>query len=108
MRYFGTMSSRKSLVTFTIVALTLSGCRDVAPAFGTSSTAARNNADDLFGGIAQRFTNVTRSPKFLIARGKLGKKALTPSQIFNDTSVWTAWYGDTTRVVTIDGEIANN
>ena len=88
--------------------LTLGACRDVAPAFGTSAAAARSNADDLFGGIAQRFTNVTRSPKFLIARGKLGKKALTPSQIFNDTSVWTAWYGDTTRVVTIDGEFANN
>ncbi|MFN2602403.1 MAG: hypothetical protein ABR582_06550 [Gemmatimonadaceae bacterium] len=86
----------------------VAACRDVAPAFGTNPTVARNNADDLFGGIAQRFTNVTRSPKFLIARGKLGKKALTPSEIFNDTSVWTAWYGDTTRVVTIDGEFANN
>jgi hypothetical protein len=98
---------RSTLATAAILS-SLGGCRDVAPAFGTSATAARNNADDLFGGIAQRFTNVTRSPKFLIARGKLGKKALTPSQIFNDTSVWTAWYGDTTRVVTIDGEFANN
>jgi len=90
------------------VLASLAACREVAPAFGNNPTAARNNADDLFGGIAQRFTNVTRSPKFLIARGKLGKKALTPSQIFNDTSVWTAWYGDTTRVITIDGEFANN
>ncbi len=100
--------SRKSILAVAAVILTLGACRDVAPAFGTNATAARNNADDLFGGIAQRFTNVTRSPKFLIARGKLGKKALTPSQIFNDTSVWTAWYSDTTRVVTIDGEFANN
>jgi hypothetical protein len=100
--------SRKSILTLAAATLALGACRDVAPAFGTSATTARNNADDLFGGIAQRFTNVTRSPKFLIARGKLGKKALTPSQIFNDTSVWTAWYGDTTRVITIDGEFANN
>ncbi len=100
--------SRKSILAFAAAILTLGACRDVAPAFGTNAASARNNADDLFGGIAQRFTNVTRSPKFLIARGKLGKKALTPSQIFNDTSVWTAWYGDTTRVVTIDGEFANN
>ena len=69
---------------------------------------ARSNADDLFGGIAQRFTNVQRSPKFLIARGKLGKNALTPSGIFNDTSVWTAWAGDSTRAITIDGEFVNN
>jgi len=108
MRYFGIMSPGKPIVACAVAMLALSGCRDVAPAFGTSSTAARNNADDLFGGIAQRFTNVTRSPKFLIARGKLGKKALVPSQIFNDTSVWTAWYGDTTRIITIDGEFANN
>lgn len=100
--------SRKSIITVAVAILTLAACRDVAPSFGTNAATARNNADDLFGGIAQRFTNVTRSPKFLIARGKLGKKALTPSQIFNDTSVWTAWYGDTTRVVTIDGEFANN
>ena len=99
--------SRKSILAVATAILTLGACRDVAPAFGTNA-AARNNADDLFGGIAQRFTNVTRSPKFLIARGKLGKKALTPSVIFNDTSVWTSWSGDTTRVLTIDGEFANN
>ena len=86
----------------------LGACRDVAPAFGKTSAAARANADDLFGGIAQRFTNVQRSPKFLVARGKLGKSALTPSAIFNDTSVWTAMLGDTTRVVTIDGEFLDN
>lgn len=86
----------------------LGACRDVAPAFGTTSAAARANADGLFGGIAQRFTNVQRSPKFLVARGKLGKKALTPSAIYNDTSVWTAWGADSTRTLTIDGEFANN
>jgi hypothetical protein len=86
----------------------LAACRDVAPAFGTTSAAARANADGLFGGIAQRFTNVQRSPKFLIARGKLGKKALTPSAIYNDTSVWTAWGSDSTRTLTLDGEFVNN
>ena len=86
----------------------LDACRDVAPAFGPTSAAARTNADGLFGGIALRFTNVQRSPKFLIARGKLGKKALTPSAIYNDTSVWTAWGNDSTRTLTLDGEFANN
>ena len=83
-------------------------CRDVVPAFGTSVAAARTNADALFGGIAQRFTNVERSPKFLVARGKLGHSALTPSVIYNDTSVWTAWAPDSTRALTIDGEFLNN
>lgn len=94
----------KSLLGVALLAASATACRDVAPAFGPTPAAARTNADALFGGIAQRFTNVERSPKFLIARGKLGHYALTPSVIYNDTSVWTAWGADSTRVLTIDGE----
>jgi hypothetical protein len=83
-------------------------CRDVGPAFGPTIPAARANAEGLFGGIAQRFTNVQRNPKFTVARGKLGKNALTPSVIFNDTSVWTAMGNDGTRTVTVEGGFLNN
>jgi len=62
----------------------------------------------LFGGIEQRFTNVQRNPKFAIARGKLGRHALTPSGIYNDTSVWTGTASDGTRSLNIDGEFSNN
>jgi len=99
--------SLRALLAASAIA-SLGACRDVAPAFGTTSGAARANADGLFGGIAQRFTNVQRSPKFLIARGKLGKNALIPSVIYNDTSVWTAWGDDSTRTITLDGEFSNN
>jgi hypothetical protein len=68
---------------------------------------ARSNAEQLFGGIAQRFTNVQRDPKFQAARGKLGKNALTPSQIYNDTSVWSAMGSDNTRTATVEGEYRN-
>jgi hypothetical protein len=91
-----------------LVIVTLAGCRDIGPAFGPTIPAARANADGLFGGIAQRFTNVQRNPKFTVARGKLGKNALTPSVIFNDTSVWTAMGTDNTRTVTVEGGFANN
>jgi hypothetical protein len=91
-----------------LVIVTLAGCRDIGPAFGPTIPAARANAEGLFGGIAQRFTNVQRNPKFTIARGKLGKNALTPSVIFNDTSVWTAMGTDNTRTVTVEGGFANN
>lgn len=87
---------------------TLASCREVAPAFGPSIPAARTNAEGLFGGIAQRFTNVQRNSKFAIARGKLGRHALTPSGIFNDTSVWTGTASDGARIVNIDGEFSNN
>lgn len=88
--------------------LLASACRDVGPAFGPTIPAARTNAEGLFGGIAQRFTNVQRNPKFTVARGKLGKNALTPSMIFDDTSAWTAMGNDGTRTVTVEGGFLNN
>jgi hypothetical protein len=99
--------SKKSLIPCAAAVFSLAACRDVAPAFGPNAQAARSNADDLFGGIAQRFTNVQRTPKFLVARRKLGQYALIPSVIYNDTSVWTAW-ADSTRTVTVDGEFLTN
>ena len=103
-----TYSSSIKPVALALVTLVTGACRDVGPAFGPTIPAARNNAEQLFGGIAQRFTNVERNPKFRIARGKLGKNALTPSAIYNDTSVWTAMGADNTRTVTVEGEFGNN
>ena len=98
----------KSLATLAALVASLNACRDVAPAFGPTIPAARANADALFGGIATRFTNVQRDPKFIVARRKLGHSALTPSVIYDDTSVWTARGTDSTRTVTLDGEFSNN
>lgn len=94
--------------TLLLVSFTAGACRDVGPAFGPTAPAARANADQIFGGIAQRFTNVERNNKFRLARGKLGKHALTPSRIYNDTSVWTAIGSDNTRTVTVEGEFGND
>jgi hypothetical protein len=51
---------------------------------------------------------VQRNPKFAHARGRLGKHALTPSAIYNDTSVWTTMGTDATRTVNVDGEFSGN
>jgi hypothetical protein len=91
-----------------LVSLSATACGEVGPAFGPTIPDARTNAEQLFGGIAQRFTNVERNPKFRVARGKLGKNALTPSVIFNDTSVWTAIGPDNTRTVTVEGEFGSS
>ena len=98
----------RRLVSSILLIAAASACRDVGPAFGPTIPAARANAEGLFGGIAQRFTNVQRNAKFAHARGRLGKYALTPSAIYNDTSVWTAIGGDATRTVTVDGEFSGN
>lgn len=102
------MSRCLSICAGVVSLLVSAACRDVGPAFGPTIPAARANAEGLFGGIAQRFTNVQRNPKFTVARGKLGKNALTPSVIFNDTSVWTAMGNDGTRTVTVEGGFLNN
>lgn len=91
-----------------LLAASATACRDVGPAFGPTLPAARANAEQLFGGIARRFTNVERNQKFRNARAKLGKYALTPSVIYNDTTVWNAMGPDNTRTLTVEGEYGNN
>src|SRR5262245_11458662 len=70
---------------------------------GPDRRTARANADALFGGLATRFDNVQRVPKFYQARSKLGRYALSPSGVYGDTSVWTAMGGDSTRTLTLLG-----
>jgi hypothetical protein len=95
-------------IVLPVLCFAASACRDAGPAFGPTIPAARANAEGIFGGISQRFTNVQRNPKFSHARGRLGKHALTPSAIYNDTSVWTAMGAEATRTVTVDGEFSGN
>src|SRR5829696_7421137 len=97
-----------ALVAAALLTLSASACRDVGPAFGPTIPAARTNADGLFRGIAERFTNVQRNQKFSTARGKMGKNALTPSVIYNDTSVWTAIGNDGSRTTTVQGDFDGN
>jgi hypothetical protein len=72
-------------------------------ALGVDRRAARANADAVFDGLAARFDNVQRAPKFLQARSKLGRYALSPSGVYGDTSVWTTVGTDSTRTLTLSG-----
>ena len=88
---------------------TLTACAQVAPAFGPTIPAARTNAEDFVGSLAERFTNVYRNPKYFRARARLGKYALTPSSVYNDTSVWTSMgSGDNTRSLFAQAEFSDN
>jgi hypothetical protein len=84
-----------------------SACRGAASAFGPTASAARTNADEFFTSIALRFTNVERSPKFLTARERFGKYALTPSKLFDDSVLWTGIQDDT-RSIGVSGLFNNN
>jgi hypothetical protein len=62
----------------------------------------------MFRGLAVRFVNVQRAPKFTAARPKLARYALSPSGIFGDTSVWTTMNADGSRALTLAGTIVPN
>src|SRR5690349_24549910 len=90
--------------TASVGALALAvGCRGVPNAMGSDRAAARTNSDAFFDGLAKRFDNVQRTPKFFQARSKLGRYALSPSGVYGDTSVWTSAGNDSTRTLSLFG-----
>ncbi len=80
-----------------------SACREVAPAFGPNVPLARQNAEEFFYSVGSRFTNIQRSPRILRARAQFGHYALTPSGVYNDTSVWLAIGPDSARLFGDEG-----
>lgn len=69
--------------------LLLGGCRAATLAYGPDAATAKTNADALASALEQRFTNVVRQPKFLNARMRIARYALSPSKLVNDTALWT-------------------
>ncbi|HET6761838.1 MAG TPA: hypothetical protein VFH13_07035 [Gemmatimonadaceae bacterium] len=90
----------------TALLLSLAGCRQVAPAFGPNIPGARQNAEEFFYSIGSRFTNIQRPPRIIHARAQFGHYALTPSGIYNDTSIWLAVGPDSTRIFGDEGRFA--
>jgi hypothetical protein len=81
-------------------------CREVAPAFGPNIPFARQNAEEFFYSVGSRFTNIQRPPRVIRARAQFGHYALTPSGVYNDTSVWLATGPDSARLFGDDGIFA--
>lgn len=101
-------SQGSSLIRFartTAVALLLacpSACSDSLRAFGPAP-AAEGRGSQLFGAMATRFSPNDLSPRYEHARLRLAQTALTPSRIFDDTSVWEARPTPNSRAVSIAG-----
>ena len=85
------------------LALSLAACREVAPAFGPNVPGARQNAEEFFYSVGSRFTNIQRPPRILHARAEFGHYALTPSGIYNDTSIWLSIGPDSARLFGDEG-----
>jgi hypothetical protein len=77
------------------------GCRDTFAGFGAGG-GARAHTDQFFGALGEGFAERTRSPKFAYGRLQLAKHALLPSQVFEDTAVWTGSSGPV-RLMEVQG-----
>jgi hypothetical protein len=98
----GHAMAKRSIVALAASLLTLTACQGVPAGFGSTRPQAQQNADSLFTSLVNRFTNVTRSPRYERARELIGRHALTPSVIYNDTTIWTAITNDGTRTLFAD------
>ncbi|HUQ98770.1 MAG TPA: hypothetical protein VM166_04895 [Gemmatimonadaceae bacterium] len=81
-------------------------CKPVGPAFGPTAAAARQYADEFLYSVGSRFTNIQRPQRITHARAQFGHYALTPSGIYNDTSIWLAVGADSARLFGIEGAFA--
>lgn len=96
--------ARTTRVAAALLLITLAACGGGVPtSFGPTPAAARGRAAEFFGGLAVRFENVRRTPKFESARAKISRDALNPSRLMRDTSVWTSTSADGARALEIEG-----
>ncbi len=94
----------RSLTLATLAVLV--GCRQVAPAFGPNIPLARQNAEEFFYSIGSRFTNIQRPSRIIHARSQFGHYALTPSGVYNDTTIWLAIGPDSARLFGDEGHFS--
>ena len=94
------------LVLTALTSLATAGCRESAAAFGPNLPLARQNADEFFYSVGSRFTNIQRPQRILRARAQFGHYALTPSGIYNDTSVWLSVGPDSARLFGDEGHFS--
>lgn len=86
-----------------MVAFVPIACREVAPAFGQYLPFAKQNADEFFYSVGSRFTNIQRPQRVLRARAQFGRYALTPSGVYNDSSIWLSIGPDSARLFGDEG-----
>ena len=78
--------------TLPLLSLFAVACRESLSGFG-AGLRARASADQLFGGLADRYVDIVRNPKYEYARVQMTKGALSPSRVFDDTAAWTGTSG---------------
>ena len=83
--------------------LLATACRPGWDALGSTPTQAQANAVAFTEALHRRFLLVERTPFYAAARAKLGKRALSPSAVFDDTTAWTSRPDATNRFLMAEG-----
>ncbi len=78
-------------------------CRPGWDAFGSTPTQAQANGVAFADALHRRYLGVERTPFYAAARAKIGKRALSPSVIFDDTTTWTSRPDARTRLLMAEG-----
>jgi hypothetical protein len=99
-------AQRAALAALGTLALATS-CRAGVARLITSANSDPAPADQLFSGLANRFTNVYRDPKLAAARERLAHGALIPSRVFNDTAAWSTLTSSPVRTLGYRGTAVN-
>jgi hypothetical protein len=86
--------------------LCTNACRESAAAFGPNLLLARQNAEEFFYSVGSRFTNIQRPQRILRARAQFGHYALTPSGVYNDTTIWLSIGPDSARLFGDEGHFS--
>ena len=83
----------------------LSACRPGWDALGSTPAQAQANGVAFSDALHRRYVNVERAPFYAAARVRIGQRALAPTAIFDDTTVWTTRPDARTRVLSADGGV---
>jgi hypothetical protein len=83
------------------------GCRETFRLAGTTPVAAAAHVAQLFESVTDRYADVLVSPRYQVARVRIAQAALTPSKIFDDTTVFDARtrVSSDTRVLYVSGDM---
>jgi hypothetical protein len=87
----------------TILCLGGIACKQAFRGLGPGGAALERNADQLFGAMVIRYTQVSRDPKYEFARNQLNRSALVPSRVFDDSAVWTSEPSPVLRALLVQG-----
>jgi hypothetical protein len=86
-----------------LVTLGSNACSDSLRTLGSTPALAENHASQALEALGARFAPNDLTPRYEIARVRLAQGALTPSKIFNDTTVWDARPTPSARAIYIAG-----